>query len=173
MSDNKTNEYNFGANANVHMLQGLDAYGQLLQDIRGITPVYGWAYLIETEFFKTLFDQHLKTKSTFLIIDNRQQPIVRNLLSIYPKLSAASHSTNRTMHDKTLLFPALGVTWIGTYNLTRGSWSMSQNRAARIKSHALALELLSEWDTQWRHCKILRPFQTPGQTEPFTDKEPR
>ena len=172
MSDSPSQNYNFGRNANVHMLEGLDAYGALLQDIRGETPIHAWVYLLEPEFFKTLFHAHLATKKLNLIVDNRQQPIVRDLLAIYPNLSAASHSTNRTMHDKTILFPALGVSWIGSYNVTRGSWSMSQNRAARVKSFSLCDELMDAWNTMLHHCKILRPPQLPGHTTPPSDKNP-
>lgn len=173
MSNVPGQPYSFGANANVHMLEGLDAYGQLLQDIRGTTPIHAWVYLLEPQFFRTLFHTHLQTKQLHLIVDNRQQPIVRELLELYPKLNAASHSTNRTMHDKTMLFPALGVSWIGSYNLTRGSWSLSQNRAARIKSHALCLELLDAWCQMFENCKPVRPPQNPRHLATFDDKQPK
>lgn len=130
--------------AQIQQLTGLAALEGINRDFTEATSVYLWAYIIEPGFAESLFARPPSSTPIYLLTDHRQIKTVRPLLALFPNLRASSWATNRTMHDKTLVFPWQGVSWIGTANLNRGGFSQSLNRMVRIASKQFADTLAGE-----------------------------
>lgn len=146
-------------NANVQLLSFATAVENLRSDLARPEPCLAYTYLVEPLWFADLFGAHLSHSMLMLIADNRQRPQLRTLLSRHKKLQAATWSTNRTMHDKTLIFPVTGITYLTTANITRGSWTLSLNTVARIQSPAFTHALETQFHEHWRVCRILPRLQ--------------
>lgn len=129
----------------IRILDGEHALSMLRADLKEAGPVYCWTYLIDTGFWHELMFPHTDHSEIYVLTDHRQRPTAKALVSENRRTHFWTWATNRMLHEKTFLFPFLGVVWIGSQNLTRGSWTLSKNRAVRIHSHALQTEMLNEW----------------------------
>lgn len=112
--------------------------------------------MIDPAFLFDLFRPFHPAGQLRLIVDNTQRFNAARVTADWPGFHAYTWSINRTMHDKTLLFPQLDVTWIGTMNLTRGSYTMSRNRALRIHNRELLTHLLTTWHDEQLRCLQVR-----------------
>lgn len=139
--------------ANIIVMDGRDTLEALHFDLEKPGTVHGWAYLMDYEFTARLFAPHLENQDISLIVDNKMRSVAADLQYEFARLRCWTWSYNRTMHDKTLLFPAQGLTWIGTHNLTQGSYWMALNRAVRIESSHLTRELNAQWEHDVRSAK--------------------
>lgn len=139
----------------VQVLKAPDALHSLELDLAQPGPVHGWTYLLDPIFAKRLFLDHLTHSEIFLLIDNRQRKHAAELVNNFSNFHCWSWSYNRTLHAKTFLFPSLNLTWVASYNLTLGSYNMSYNHAVRIHSRSITADLLSDWNINQRHSKIL------------------
>lgn len=128
---------------NVRLLSAQDALPQLRADLAAATKIYAWLYLVDETFFTNLFSDPLRDHDFFCVADHRQKPTLQTLVALFPNFYPRTWSWNRTQHDKTLILPNLEVIWLSTHNMTRGSWTLSTNRAARIESKE-ATKKLSE-----------------------------
>jgi phosphatidylserine/phosphatidylglycerophosphate/cardiolipin synthase-like enzyme len=139
--------------ANVQMLTDKLTEPHLRDDLAQKGDVYAWTYLINAKFFERVFGTHLCSDELNMIVDHRQRKLCKQLQTTHPNLHAWSWSYNRTMHDKTFIFPALNIVYIGTYNLTQGSFWTSRNRCVRIDSKPLTADLLKKWEAERALCK--------------------
>lgn len=142
-------------NANVQLLEFGSALAQLRADLRRPGPCLAYTYLLDPLWFADLFSEHLSTSLLMVLADARQRPELRRLLAAHPKLQAATWSTNRTMHDKTLIFPQTNITYLTTANITRGSWTLSMNAVARIESPAFTRALEHQFNQHWHVARVL------------------
>jgi phosphatidylserine/phosphatidylglycerophosphate/cardiolipin synthase-like enzyme len=135
---------NIDTNA-VHILDGEEALITLRSDINDSGPLYAYTYLIDVGFWHELMSPHTEHSEIYVLTDHRQLTLARALVQENRRTHFWTWATNRMLHEKTFIFPFHGVVWIGSQNLTRGSWTLSKNRAVRIHSHPLATQLLNEW----------------------------
>ena len=129
----------------------------LATDLRERATVYAWIYLLKRPFTDTLLRDHLEHSDVFAIIDHRQKQPAAELAATFKTFHAWTWSTNRTQHAKTLVIPALNVTWLMSHNLTHGAWHMSVNHAARIHSASFAHNLLNRWTIDRLNAKAVHP----------------
>jgi hypothetical protein len=148
----------------VQVLKAPDALVRLEIDLRHRSPAFGWAYLLDTKFCSQLFLEHLTHSHLSMIVDNRQARHARTLVDHFPNFHAYCWSYNRTLHAKTFLFPHLAVTWITSYNLTVGSYSMSYNHAVRIDSPQITADLMRDWLDNAAHLKQIPHRKISGQS---------
>jgi hypothetical protein len=139
--------------ASIQLLSNKNTEMELWQDLQKPGPTFAWTYLINEKFFERVFGTHLFRDELNMIVDHRQRKVCANLQKNYGRFHAWSWSYNRTMHDKTFIFPALSVVYIGTYNLTHGSFWTSRNRCVRIDSKPLTEDLLKKWEAERALCK--------------------
>lgn len=144
--------------AQVELLPFHRALPKLRNELAEEGLVLVWAYLIDPLFFADLFANHLKTSKLLMLADSRQTPMLRALMESYYNLRAATWTTNRTMHDKTIVFPNLGITYLTTSNLTRGAWTMSLNSTVRVTSAGLTTQLADDFAAQWKEARVLPKF---------------
>lgn len=133
------------AHANVTILSEHDAYATISADLKHAGRVYAWTYLIDPKFAEIMLATHLAQNDVSLITDHRMTNRAQDLVTRNPGIHAWTWSNNRTLHDKTFIFEALNVVYIGTHNLTHGSYWLSRNRSIRIESSDLTDALLAEW----------------------------
>jgi hypothetical protein len=138
---------------NVEIYGLTDALQKLRQDIYAATNIYTWTFLIDPTFFIDLFDTFLESKRLYSIVDHRMRGLCSDLNRTYPNFVARSWSYNRTMHEKTFLFSPQNVAWMGSHNLTRGSYTMASNRSARIVSSQLFGALHTAWYMDWERAR--------------------
>jgi hypothetical protein len=150
----------------LQVLKAPDALSTLESDLRERGPVHAWVYLVDPNFFRQLFLEHLTHSEIFFLIDNRQARFAKELVKDFKNLHCWTWSYNRTLHVKTFLFPALGLTWIASHNLTLGSYNMSYNHAVRIHSPTITADLLRDWHQNQQHSKIVPRKNFTGQTTP-------
>jgi phosphatidylserine/phosphatidylglycerophosphate/cardiolipin synthase-like enzyme len=148
------------AEPNIQLLGLAQALDQLTSDIHNSHVVYVWAYLIEATFFSTLFADHLSHARVYMITDHRQRYVCAGLQDTFERFTARSWSYNRTMHEKTFIFPELKTVWTGSHNLTRGSFTLSNNRSARIESAQLTTALADSWHRDWTLSKTIPRLKT-------------
>jgi hypothetical protein len=117
--------------------------------------VRGWIYLITEETLAELIDNAQPSTYWQFVIDHRMRKIGRALMARHPNLLLGSWSANRTMHDKTILIQSTNTTWMLTHNMTRGSFSLSTNRAVKITSQGLTERLMESWCHDWKRAKAL------------------
>lgn len=158
--DTTPDSYTFDPGDSVRILTNQTALAVLDSDLRDFDSLFAWLFLVDEKFFTDHFAPHLDHSPMYVIVDDHQKGTARTLLRRHRRLAAWSWSANATMHDKTLLFPNKGVTWLTTCNLTRGSWTRSFNRAARIESHALTSKLLEQFNKMTSTAKRLTPKTT-------------
>lgn len=160
MTQNDTRqEVAFEHDAKVTLLPFTSALPQLRRDLEDKSPVAIWTYLIDPDFFRDVFAAHLTHSPLLLLGDNRQRTTLIQLAATYRLLHSATWSSNRTMHDKTILFPKLNVTYLTTSNITRGAWTMSMNSTARIVSPSLTNHIEAEFHATWDTARpVLRPL---------------
>src|SRR5262245_4352949 len=142
----------------VRMLHGQEAFAALRADVNTNGPIYCYTYLIETNFWHAIFDEHCTHSPLYCITDHRQRPLVQQLVNENRNTHAWTWATNRSLHEKTFLFPLLGVVWIGSQNMTRGSWTMSRNRAVRIHHHSFLGTMLAEWTETRNNSRAVLPI---------------
>jgi hypothetical protein len=145
-----TTESYFSMNAQVDLLDYQTALPALRSDLADRGPCLAYTYLIDTIWFHDLFGPHLAHSLLMVLADNRQRVALRGLTQEFAKLAAATWSTNRTMHDKTLVFPQKNVVYLTTSNLTKGSWTLSLNSTARIHCPAFCHRLEEQFHAHWR-----------------------
>jgi phosphatidylserine/phosphatidylglycerophosphate/cardiolipin synthase-like enzyme len=148
------------AEPNIQLLGLADAQNQLKSDIQNSHVIYVWAYLIEANFFSTLFAAHLSHARVYMIVDHRQRYVCAGLQDTFERFTARSWSYNRTMHEKSFIFPELNTVWTGSHNLTRGSFTLSNNRSARIESDQLTKALADAWHRDWTLAKTIPRLKT-------------
>ena len=146
-------EIRFSPNAQINLLTFETALSTLREDLRRPSPCLAYAYLIDPPWFLDLFKEHLANSLLMVLADNRQRSELRTLVSHHPKLKAATWSTNRTMHDKTLIFPLEGITYLTTTNLTKGAWTLSLNNVARITCPSLSSKLAEQFHDHWNSAR--------------------
>lgn len=151
-------DYTTMPTSNVRILDGKDAIGMLRADLAERGPAYAWAYLITSRFCDEYIAPHLEHSQLYLITDHRQRPIASELVNSNRHIHAWTWSHNRTLHEKTFIFPHLSAVWIGSQNMTRGSWILSQNRAVRIHSRELVEKMLREWHETRSNCRAVLPI---------------
>lgn len=137
----------------IQLLGAHHALELLTEDLANVSHVYAWTYLIEPEFARQLLAEHLKHSQFSTIVDHRQRGVAQKLQQEFPNFNARSWSYNRTMHEKTFIFDRACVVWLGSHNMTKGSYTLSSNRAARIHSVSLAMNLRSTWLDQWETAR--------------------
>jgi hypothetical protein len=148
----------FAPNARVELLNFTQAYKVLRTDLSDTGPCLAFVYLVDVQWFRELFEQHLQQSLLMLIGDSRQRATLRILARQYTKLKAATWSINRTMHDKTLILPQKNIIYLTTNNITRGSWTMSMNSTARIECAEMTKRLEEQFHTLWDSCLPVTPF---------------
>lgn len=146
-----------GDMAHVDFLPIARALPTLRADLEHKSPALLLCFLADPMWFPDLFADHLTHSNLDVLCDHRQRNLLKPLLSAYKKLHIASWSANRTMHDKRIIFPELGVIYLTTNNITQGSWSLSINSTARIHSLKLAHKLADDFQAMWLHAKPLFP----------------
>lgn len=149
--------YDFAAGDSVQLLAGPRALTVLKTDLADLGDVYCWTFLIHDDFFAECMVPHLQHSHLYAICDHRQTTKARLLLSQHKRLRLRAWASNRTMHDKTILFPQASVTYLTTANFTRGSWSMAYNRVARIQSRRLTGRLADDFLLMFQRAKPLLP----------------
>lgn len=152
-----TETYFFGKDASVAIIRGAEGLPLLKTDLNECSHAHLWAYLIDPPFFEALFRHQLDIGFIRVITDSRQIPAARRLAADNPRAHFRHWSTNRTLHDKTILLGQINVAWISSYNLTTGSWTMSYNRAARMQSPAIVAKLNFEFDKDWESARPILP----------------
>jgi len=143
--------------AMIEILANPDALLQLTADLKLETRLRCWTYLLDEPFARRLFAQDNHSYDIKIIADHRQRATLAALARWVPHFSARTWSTNRSMHDKTFLLLDTGLTYIGTHNLTRGSYTMSSNRVVRIASYPATQRLNAEWIHDWQHARPVPP----------------
>jgi phosphatidylserine/phosphatidylglycerophosphate/cardiolipin synthase-like enzyme len=143
--------------AAIQMLPLGEALHALRRDLDAPGAVQVYCFLATTEWIMDLLHQHLQHSTAAILCDSRQRITLRPLLSNYRHLHVATWASNRTMHDKTIIFPQTGIVYLTTNNLTQGSWSMSLNRTARIESNELASRLADDFQLYWKMARPLLP----------------
>lgn len=156
-----TTEIRFSPNAQINLLTFETALSTLRDDLRRPGPCLAYAYLIDPPWFIDLFQEHLANSLLMVLADNRQRSELRTLVSHNPKLKAATWSSNRTMHDKTLIFPIDGITYLTTTNLTKGAWTLSLNNVARITCPSLCSKLAEQFHQHWTTARPVVGLQRP------------
>ena len=147
----------FGAPAHVDFLPIARALPTLRSDLEQRSPTLLLCFLSDPMWFTDLFADHLNHSNLDVLCDHRQRTHLKPLLSTYKRLHVSSWSANRTMHDKRIIFPELGIIYLTTNNITQGSWSLSINSTARIQSAKLAHKLADDFQAMWLHAKPLLP----------------
>lgn len=141
----------------IEILHGKKALEQITSDLDMTEPVLAWCYLIDPEWFTQLLATPLQHAQVQIIVDHRQRKTISTLLAVQPNLHARSWSWNRTLHDKTLIIPNRALIWLGTHNWTKGSWTLSTNRAARIVSRTATNQLLKIWMADYAQSRPILP----------------
>lgn len=145
----------FVANVKIHSAK--DALPALHADLARARTIDAWIYLLDPHFFEELFREHLPRATFFAVADHRQKHSLALLAHDFPNFRPRTWAWNRTQHDKTILLPDLQVTWLLTHNLTRGSWTMSSNRAARVESAGLTHRLASDFLRDYARARAVLP----------------
>lgn len=148
----------------VRLLGAQDALPQLRADLADATVLMAWLYLIDDSFFTNVFSEPLRRCDFFAVSDHRQKRTLETLTKIFPNFYPRTWAWNRTQHDKTLIIPNLDVVWLSTHNMTRGSWTLSTNRAARIKSPDATRKLKDVFLADYQRSKAVLPKAPPGET---------
>ena len=144
-------------NAAIQMLPLGDALASLRKDLAASGMVQIYCFLTSVEWIMDLLHDHLQHSDAAILCDSRQRVTLKPLLQTYRRLHVSTWSTNRTMHDKTIIFPATNLVYLTTNNLTQGSWSLSLNRTARIRSAPLADRLSNDFNLYWKMARPLLP----------------
>lgn len=155
MPTTATDTPGFDCTVQIHSAQ--DALPALMTDLRTAKSIQAWIYLLDPHFFEELFKEHLPKTTFFAVADHRQKHSLANLAAQFPNFRPRTWAWNRTQHDKTILLPELSVTWLLTHNLTRGSWTMSSNRAARVQSKGLSNRLSKDFLTDYARARAVLP----------------
>jgi len=150
----------FSTTANIQVLDAWETWAAIEIELSLSTLVFGWLYLATPAWMdKFIAAAHHSTRF-HLIVDNRMTETIAAAIATHPNLTAYRWAKNRTMHDKTLIFPDRGISVIGTTNMTKGSYVLAQNRAVRIDSAHLAAHLMRDWESYRRHATLIRPLST-------------
>jgi len=155
MMDNETIRPPAAAPAppNVELLGAPTALERLKADVRQSYTIHCWTYLLERTFFDEVFSDFLKRGRLYMITDHRMRYVAAGLQDTHERFTARSWSYNRTMHEKTFVFPDLNAVTLGSHNLTRGSYTLSNNRTARVQSTQLTKALCDAWHADWTRAK--------------------
>lgn len=139
--------------AELKFMNGRETLEHLERDLQTAGNLYGWMYLLNSMWTENLLRNQADNVMTRMIVDHRMKATAAELQSRSRRFEAWSWSYNRTMHDKTLFFPVAGLIYIGTHNMTKGSYWLSENRSIRIKHHRMTQELLRQWQNDREHAK--------------------
>lgn len=126
----------------------------LRDDLNAPGPVYAYVYLLHPPFFRELVAPHLSRDALWILADAHQLAPLHELADEFPLLHCATWSRNRTMHDKTILFPQLDVIYLTSANMTRGSWTLSVNAAVRVENRGLCGDLAATFIHRFAHAKV-------------------
>jgi hypothetical protein len=133
-------------NAEVQILHGQEALKTMEQDMAKDGDMYGWQYLLMLPFAQSFLAEKLTRNKINLILDHKMRNVAAEMQRWNANFRAWTWSYNRTMHDKTLIIPAEGLTYVATYNLTKGSWYLSSNRLTRIRNDQMSRILMGDWE---------------------------
>jgi hypothetical protein len=149
----------YGYPATVQLFNGFDARARLSLDLAHNGPVLFWLFLMQADWLIDLIGPHLTHSHCQVLADHRQRSALKQFVKGYKMFHAATWATNRTQHDKTVLFPALNIAYLTTANITRGSWYLSHNSFLRVHSPSLVKRLEDEFHLQWRAARPLLPSE--------------
>jgi phosphatidylserine/phosphatidylglycerophosphate/cardiolipin synthase-like enzyme len=150
----------FSTTANIQVLDSWETWATIQLELKHARSVFGWLYLTTQEWLDKFISTAERPIIISFIVDDRMTKAMERACERNPNLTAYGWAKNRTMHDKTLVFPNTGVTIIQTTNMTKGSYLLAQNRAVRIDSAALAAHLMNEWDYYRSRARLIRPRKT-------------
>lgn len=142
------------------LLQPHEVLSTIDHDLRGAAAVDAWIYSTEPLFFSTVFGPALTSCPIRVICDWKHRSPWIDLQRKYPLLSPRTWSTNRTMHDKTILLHGHHVTYLITANMHRGSFTLSRNRYARVITADFHQRLTEQFELDWLHSNPLPIRQT-------------
>jgi hypothetical protein len=115
----------------------------LQTDIRYADFIVILAFKVQQEFFIETFGRHLENHPITMLCHHSNRLVVSQIIKEFPHLTAWYWPENRMMHSKVICMPEIGTTWIGSHNLTRYSWTSSQNVSTRIDCSAFAYEVVA------------------------------
>lgn len=142
---------------NTQLLDNPNCLAALKYDIAHSSLMYVQTYLLEKVFFAELFAEYLKRFPIQLLTDHRQAPLARELLTEHDNLTIKTWSRNRTMHTKMLLLWPQQTVYVGSHNLTRGSFSMSDNNTIRVADAAFFTDSLAKFHALYKHGRPVAP----------------
>jgi len=132
--------------AEIQILEGAEMRETLDRDLALPGNVYAWCYLFRKEFLYDLLTKTNVARKINFIVDCRQSAQAAELQDCLTQFNAWKWSYNRTMHDKTWIFPANSAIYIGSHNLNRGSFWTAINRSVRITSPLMTSKLMQTWN---------------------------
>jgi phosphatidylserine/phosphatidylglycerophosphate/cardiolipin synthase-like enzyme len=135
------------------VLSNPECLEHLKADIKDATQADMQTYLLEPSFFAELFTDFLKRAIVNVVTDARQRPTAALLLATHNNLRIRTWSGNRTMHTKMILLHPMAITYIGSHNLTRGSFSMSENATLRTDDPDIYNLTLNRFIERWKNSK--------------------
>lgn len=150
----------------IELLEPSEVYKMLCHDATDVTDIYAWWYLFSEETLDNLLDTAGKKTNWHAIIDYKMTERAARAQARHPNLRTAAWSSNRTMHDKTMILPNRRVAYLMTHNMTHGSFWLSQNRCLRIQSYNLVSHLKAQWQEEFKRCKPTRTQTQPERKNP-------
>lgn len=134
----------------VQLIEAKDVLPRLKADIHLTATISLWCYTVEPKFFEQLFLQGRDLEETRVLLDYRQRDRLRPLQASNPCLHIRHWQRNRTQHDKSILLHSIGVAWVTTSNLHRGSFMLANNRALRLTTALVVTRMEQIFHDQWR-----------------------
>lgn len=147
---------------NIQILEADHALATLRHDFTANNHALIYLYIYNEQFLLDLLQPERRGLAYYILADHRQRPLLQKVKERHPILNIRTWATNRTMHSKTIVFPAAGATYLTTANLTKGSWTLSTNQCVRIQSRTLARALHDYFEQDWASAHSLidaRPAQ--------------
>jgi len=143
------------------LLQPAEVLPTIDYDLNNATAVDAWIYSADPLFFSTVFGPALTSCPIRVICDWKHRSPWINLQQVYPHLTTKTWTTNRTMHDKTILLHGHHITYLITANMHRGSFLLARNRYARVRTRDLHQRLTEQFELDWLSSTRLPVRQLP------------
>lgn len=141
--------------SSIELLRRDAALKLLFRDLCESERSFIYGYLIDEDWATAFLAEPLARNYMKILGDHKQREVLRNLSGRFKRLECATWASNRTMHNKTIILPPIGVTYLTTANLTKGSWTLSVNVAARIASQNFTANAYAEFAELWNAAKHL------------------
>jgi hypothetical protein len=145
----------------VELLRNPGALTRLSEDLAHTSEVYVLAFHLDPTFFMQLFASALERGRILVIANHSQTSKLRAIMRECPNLIAYSWSKNRLFHSKVVCLPQLGVTHIGSHNLTRYSYTIAQNFTVRLESVHHCDQVMTAVRRMIRRAVALDPEESP------------